>query len=105
MRREEGGERWTCENSLKIHGDEEMLEIHIGLNCKTNSTYLGRSSPQSSPVDARQDIDQKLRVDLDIIFGQLGLLGVQRERVVGRLAVLDRAGQKVECHDLHLGGF
>lgn len=70
-----------------------------------SSTYLGRGGPQSSPVDAGQDIDQKLRVDLDIIFGQLGLLGVQRERVVGRLAVLDRAGQKVECHDLHLDDF
>lgn len=66
-------------------------------------TYLSRGGPQSGPVDAGQDIDQKLRVDLDIVFGQLGLLGVQGERVVGRLAVLDRAGQKVECHDLHLG--
>lgn len=69
------------------------------------TTYLSRGGPQSSPVDAGQDIDQKLRVDLDIVFGQLGLLGVQRERVVGRLAVLDRAGQKVEGHDLHLDRF
>lgn len=65
------------------------------------TTYLGRSSAQSSPVKPGEHVDNHIRVDLELVLDKFGVLGVQRVRRGGTLAGLDGAGNKVEGEDLH----
>jgi len=57
--------------------------------------YLCRRGPQRGPVYAMQNVCEELRVELDLVLCQLGVLGVQGEGVRRRLAGLDGAGQEI----------
>lgn len=79
---------WTIERRKK------KISSHL-------ETHLSSSLGQGRPINAGQDVEEQFRVDLDIVLDQLYILALQRIRVGGRLAGLDRAGQKVQTQDLH----
>ena len=72
------------------------------VSCATN---LCRRRLQRRPVDAGQHIDDELGVDIDVVLHQLGIFGVQGERVRGALARLHRTGKEVECEYFHIGSW
>ena len=70
--------------------------------CATN---LCRRCFQRCPVDAGQHVEDELGVDIDVVLHQLGIFGVQGERVRRALACFHRTGEEVECEDFHLGSW
>lgn len=64
-------------------------------------THLRRRCAQGSPVEAGQDVDDHVGVQLNLILDELGVLGVERERVGGALAGLDGTAEEVDAEDLH----
>jgi hypothetical protein len=68
-----------------------------------DSTYLATNRPQFWPHEARQYVCQERQVDLGLEDLELSVARVQREGCDVRFACLDRAGQKVESEELHLG--
>lgn len=58
-------------------------------------THLCRVGPERGPVEAGQDVEQHLLVDLDVVLHELRVLRVEGVRVRGGLARLDGARQEI----------
>lgn len=64
-------------------------------------THLRSSSTESLPVQSGKDVEDHIRVQLNLILNELRVFGVKRECVGGALASLNGASNKVDAQDLH----
>lgn len=69
---------------------------------KKENNHLCRCGLERRPIKAGQDVDEELRVDVDLVLRELGVFWVQREGRRRGLAGLDRAGQEIYAQDLHI---
>jgi hypothetical protein len=80
-------------NCFEPQGESsETRKSIIGDTC---ATYLSSGRGQRFPIYARQQVDEEILVELDLVLHELGVFGVQGVRVRRRLARLDGARQKV----------
>lgn len=89
--RAERGDVWTGPTLPPEARQSRQDRATIGL------AYLAAQPLQRLPLDARQDVPQELRVEIDLHNLELGVARVQREGRAARLAGLARAGEEVEC--------
>lgn len=103
----------TGESELKTNQQARSALIHSsvigyvdhgrqkGWGVKEWRRYLIRSNPERFPVDARKNIANKLRLEVQLLLLQLGVVKVERKRRLRGLALLHRACHEVGRDDFH----